>query len=55
MGKIVIFLNDQEQETLERISSLFARDPVRQAYVILKNALDKYSNSLTENRNEDGN
>ncbi len=55
MGKIVIYLNDQEQETLEKVSSLAARDPIRQAYVILINGLDEFANSygLKEKRNED--
>jgi len=40
MMKLVIFLNDKEQEKLEEVSRLMARDPRKQAYVILMNGLD---------------
>jgi len=39
MQKIVIFLNDHEQMQLEKVAKLMARDPQRQAYVILTQKL----------------
>lgn len=40
MLKVVIYLNDKEQEKLEKVSKLMARDPQMQAYVILMNGLE---------------
>ena len=48
MRKIVIYLNDKEEEQLKRLSSLTARDPVRQAYVILVNGLNKAEKNAEE-------
>lgn len=40
MMKLVIILNDQEEERLEKVSRLMARDPRKQAYIILMNGLE---------------
>lgn len=40
--KLVLYLDDQMQKNLDDISRKMARDPVRQAYVILKNGIDNF-------------
>jgi hypothetical protein len=55
MLKLVIYLDDSVQARLEKLSRLMARDPNKQAYIILDNELKRLANIEEENERSNQN